>query len=384
MNSRLELATVRESGHPWIFRRMLKKGQRFPPNGASVDIFNRNGEFVGVGLYSANSHISIRIVSNRQGEEIGKGFLVERFLSARTLREDVLGIPQVSDAYRLLNSEGDGLSGLIVDKFGTTFVVDIRSTGWWKRRDTIREAIGELYGEAEVYFTSTPNVEEKERLSIPPLPSKKIFFYEHGIHYVGDLSVAHKTGFFLDQRDNRAMITRLVQGRKVLDCCCYTGGFSLNAAKAGAKEVVGIDLDEAAIEAARKNCARNELKCRFVHVDAFPYLRDLIRNGDLPDFIFLDPPKIIHTREDYPQGEKTYFDLNYTALSALPRGGFLFTFSCSGRLSEEAFLSIIMSAAYRAGKNFQVLCITGAAPDHPYLLNAPETRYLKGVLGRVI
>ncbi|MFA4985175.1 MAG: class I SAM-dependent rRNA methyltransferase [Candidatus Brocadiia bacterium] len=385
MMLRIELSTIRGSGHPWIFRRMIKKNQPMPENGEAVEVYDREGTFVGIGMYSGGSHIALRIIGDQAGVEVDEVFIASRLAELRHVREDVMGVAKESDAYRLCNSEGDGLSGLIIDKFGTSFVVDVRSTGWFKRQEEISEALKKVWGPGiGVYFTSTPNIEESERITVPPMPNQRIDFSEHGLRYTVNLAVAHKTGFFLDQRDNRALIGAASKGLKVLDCCCYTGGFSLNAARGEAAEVIGVDLDEDAVEAATKNAARNNLKAKFIHSDVFPYLRDRVRYANFPDMIILDPPKVIHSRDDYSVGLRKYYDLNRTALSSLQRGGFLFTFSCSGRLTEEAFLKVISESAFDTRKTFQVLRITGAGPDHPYLLNAPETRYLKGVFGRLI
>ncbi len=384
MNETITLATVRTSGHPWIFRRMLAKGGRRPPNGAAVDVRDRNGAFVGVGLYSSRSSIAVRLVGDEEGRPVDRAFLRERFEALRALKEELAG--EGTDAFRLVNSEGDGLSGLIVDKFGKVFTADVRAWGWYARLDEVRGALEDAFGEVREFHAVAPaEVKRTEGFELPPPPAgRKVEFRENGLRFRFVLEEAHKTGSFLDQRENRALVRRLARGRVVLDCCCYTGGFALNAAAGGAESVCGVDLDEKAVAAAKKNADLNGLRVRFVHADVFPYLRDRVRAGNLADLLVLDPPKLIRSRAEFDEGRRVYYDMNRTAMAAVRKGGFLFSFSCSGLLGEEAFLKMLREAAWAAGRQAQVLRLVGAAPDHPFLLTAPEGRYLKGALLRLL
>jgi 23S rRNA (cytosine1962-C5)-methyltransferase len=374
------------SRHPWVFRRMVSRSFHETADTPSVDVYDRDGRFLGLGIYSPLSQVAVRIVGNEPGQRVDSAFLAERFRAARQLREETLKLyTPDSTAYRLVNSEGDGLSGLIIDRFDNLFVADIRARGWFDRRLAIESALCDVFGDAtRVAFTTAPGVERAEGFELPVTKSASFSFAEHGLQWRVETGAMHKTGFFLDQRESRALIRSIAAGRTVLDCCCYGGGFSLNAAAAGAAEVIGVDLDEEAVGMAKRNATANKLKVKFVHADAFPYLRDRSRVGNLAQVLVLDPPKLIRDRDSFMEGLRTYHDLNRTALTAVADGGFFLSFSCSGLLPREEFLHMVTDAAARATVNLQILRELGPGADHPWLAAAPESRYLKGVLGRVL
>ncbi|MCR6495051.1 class I SAM-dependent rRNA methyltransferase [Thermomonas sp. S9] len=212
---------------------------------------------------------------------------------------------------------------------------------------------------------------------------------EHGIRFRADPAGAHKTGFFADQRENRQWLSQQVEGKRVLDLCCNTGGFAVYAAVRGAAEVVGIDIDPAVIEIARANAHLNAAligtrKPRFVQADIFPWLRDAALNGERFDVVILDPAKMTRDREQVIPALKKYLDMNKLALGVVKPGGLFATFSCTGLVSEEQFLDMLRRAAFYAGRTVQVLKVAGAGPDHPWLAQVPESRYLKAVFCRVL
>jgi 23S rRNA (cytosine1962-C5)-methyltransferase len=207
---------------------------------------------------------------------------------------------------------------------------------------------------------------------------------EHGVRYGVNFEHGHKTGFFCDQRDNRVQFAQWVRGARVLDVCCYTGGFSIAAKKlGGAAEVTGVDLDETAIAQAKKNANLNQERITFVHADAFSWMRQMQKNADAWDAVVLDPPKLIHSREGFDEGKAKYHDLNKLALSLVRRGGLFVTCSCSGHMPAELFEEIVVGLAHRSGRKLQILDRTGAGPDHPVMSNCPESRYLKVLWARV-
>ena len=227
-----------------------------------------------------------------------------------------------------------------------------------------------------------PNTLDTEGYTHPGFTSEKLprrkAITEYGVTYEVDFATGHKTGFFCDQRLNRHQLRDYCAGRTVLDLCCYSGGFSINAAKGGAKEVTGVDLDETAIAAAKRNANLNHAKVRFVHADAFAYMRDMQRNGTQFEVVVLDPPKLIMSRDGYDEGQRKYYDFNRLAASLVAPGGMLVTCSCSGLMPTEEFIKTV-TAAVPFNRQPRMLARTGAAPDHPVSLNCPETEYLKCV-----
>jgi 23S rRNA (cytosine1962-C5)-methyltransferase len=212
----------------------------------------------------------------------------------------------------------------------------------------------------------------------PSAPVRTVKIVENGITYEVDFAQGHKTGFFCDQRDNRLKFSTLVKGAKVLDLCCYSGGFSISAKMLGnASEVTGVDLDEKAIAMAKRNANINQQRIDFVHADAFVYARQMVRNGKLFDVVLLDPPKLILGRDGYDEGIKKYHDLNMLGLQCLRPGGLFVTCSCSGLLSPSEFEKVVIKAAQRQGRKLQIMAVTGPGWDHPFLSTYPEGRYLK-------
>jgi 23S rRNA (cytosine1962-C5)-methyltransferase len=381
----IRLKISRRSSHPWIFQKMVEKPAARLHTGTVVDILDRDGQWVGRGFYNGHSRIALRVLTADPTERIDQDFFARRLERAIAFRRQWLGLDAVTDAYRLVHSEGDQLSGLVVDRFGNTLVLEFFSAGMFRFRSVIQELLAGQFPNSNFYWFAEEHVQKQESFDCrPPESPPPTIVTEHGIRFRVAPGSKHKTGFFLDQRDNRKTLASLCAGRKVLDLCCNTGGFAVYAKMlGGADEVVAVDLDEAALDLAKQNANLNQARIRFVQADLFPWLRDIIPSGQRFDVVVLDPSKQTRDREAVNFALKRYLDMNRLALQAVAPGGIFLTCSCTGLVSEEAFLETLRRAAWQSGRTVQVFEIAGAAPDHPYLIHAPEGRYLKAVFCRV-
>jgi 23S rRNA (cytosine1962-C5)-methyltransferase len=381
----VRLKIDRRSGHPWVFQKMVEKPAGRVPNGSVVDVEDRSGAWCGRGFYNGHSRIALRILTIDRDEPIDAGFLEKRIATALSLRKDLLNLDAVSDAYRVVHSEADGLSGLVVDRFGSTVVVEYFAAGMHKYRDAIHAALATHFPGAAFYWFAEEHVQKQESFDCrPPDPPAPGVVTEHGVRFRVAPGGKHKTGFFLDQRDNRLSLSSFCAGKRVLDLCCNTGGFAVYAmAKGDAADVTGVDLDEQAIALANQNANLNQARVRFVQADLFPWLRDVLPNGERWDVVVLDPAKLTRDRDSVDDALRKYEDMNRLALKAVAPGGVFLTCSCTGLVSEVDFLVILKRAAFQAGRQAQVFKIAGAAPDHPFLVHVPEGRYLKAVYCRV-
>lgn len=362
-----------------------KPKQRLRP-GSVVDIQDRDGKWVARGFYNGHSRIALRVLTASEGEQIDEPFFQHHLIEAIRLRRDLLRLDEVTDAYRLVHSEGDGLSGLVADRFGSILVVEYFSAGMFRFRDTIHRLLLDQYPGNALYWFAEEHVQKQESFDChPPDPPKPINITEHGLRFRVAPGSKHKTGFFVDQRDNRKMISEFCKDKRVLDLCCNSGGFAVYAKALGqAEEVTGIDLDEDAIELAKHNANLNQARIRFVQADLFSWLRDIIPQDRQFDVVILDPSKQTRSRESVGLALKRYRDMNQLALRVVSRGGLFLTCSCTGLVKEDEFLDTLRTAAWLAERQLQVLRITGAGPDHPFVAHAQEGRYLKAVLCRVI
>jgi 23S rRNA (cytosine1962-C5)-methyltransferase len=381
----VRLKIVRRSSHPWIYQKMVEKPATRLPPGSVVDILDRDGQWVGRGFYNGHSRIALRVLTSDSAETIDDTFFAHRIGQAVNLRRDWLGLDAVSNAYRLVHSEGDGLSGLVVDRFGPLIVLEFFAAGMYRFRSAIESALASHFPESRFYWFTEEHIQKQESFDCrPPEPLPPEIITEHGVRFRVAPGSKHKTGFFLDQRDNRRRLASFCKGKRVLDLCCNTGGFAVYAKALGeADEVVGIDLDEQALALARQNAGLNQVRVRFVQADLFPWLRDILATGQRFDVVVLDPSKQTRDREEVGYALKRYLDMNRLALQAVAPGGIFLTCSCTGLVSEDAFLDTIRRAAWQAGRSLQVLNIAGAGGDHPFLLHVPEGRYLKAVFCRV-
>jgi 23S rRNA (cytosine1962-C5)-methyltransferase len=318
-------------------------------------------------------------------ERIDEAFFRRRLGRALELRRHWLKLDAVTDAYRLVHSEGDGLSGLVVDRFGPTLVLEFFAFGMYRFRPLLQELLGEHFPGCGFYWFAEEHVQKQESFDCrPPSAPAAHTISEHGLRFRVAPGSKHKTGFFLDQRDNRKTLASYCQGKRVLDLCCNTGGFAVYAkALGGAEEVIGVDLDEQVIELAKQNANLNQARVRFVQADLFAWLREVLPSGQRFEVVVLDPSKQTRDREEIDYALKRYLDMNRLALQAVAPGGLFLTCSCTGLVGEEMFLDTLRRAAWQAGRTVQVLALSGAAADHPFLLHVPEGRYLKAVWCRV-
>jgi 23S rRNA (cytosine1962-C5)-methyltransferase len=381
---------VRAAGHhPFIYRKMVigPVGPSLPRAGDLVRAVDRDGKLLGYGLWNPRSQISLRLLS-RQAKPPGPEFWTKKIASAIDLRQKTLGLDEQATAYRVLHAEGDGLSGLIVDRFDDVLSIEIFSLGMYQRIGPIVELCAGRLGTKHFRVQVDERVALQEDfpgrlVSSPELPPR-VTIHEHGIRYRVHFDEGHKTGFFCDQRDNRLALARFCADRSVLDACCYTGGFGLNALLRGkAREVTGVDLDEKAVALARENGHANSVRLNVIHADAFGYLRQMAVNQKTFGVVVLDPPKLIADRDEIPSGKRKYFDLNVLGINLVEEGGLLLSCSCSGLLSAPDFQALLRAAARKACRSVQLLAMTGASPDHPIALDAPEGAYLKAAWLRV-
>jgi 23S rRNA (cytosine1962-C5)-methyltransferase len=365
---------------------MVEKPATRLPGGSVVDIADRDGQWVGRGFYNGHSRIALRVLTSDREEAIDDAFFASRLTQAVSLRRDWLGLDAVGNACRLVHSEGDGLSGLVVDRFGSLLVLEFFSAGMFRFRTAIMDALHTHFPDSRFYWFAEEHVQKQESFDChAPEPPETEVISEHGLRFRVAPGSKHKTGFFLDQRDNRKALAAFCPGRRVLDVCCNSGGFSIYAKALGqATEVTGVDLDEQALALARTNANLNQARIRFVQADLFSWLRDILPSGERFDVVVLDPAKQTRDREEVDYALKRYFDMNRLALQVVSPGGIFLTCSCTGLIGESDFLETLRRAAWQAGRTLQVLRIAGAAPDHPFLAHVPEGRYLKAVFCRVL
>ncbi|MEY3069696.1 MAG: hypothetical protein RLZZ456_1395 [Pseudomonadota bacterium] len=381
----VRLKIERKSTHPWIFQKMVEKPEQKPRPGSVVDIVDATNHWVGRGFYNGHSRIALRVLTEDYEEAVDAAFFQRKIAEAVALRREVLKLDAVSDAWRVVHSEGDGLSGLVVDRYGDLLVVEFFSAGAFRHREWIYEALRTQFPGCRFYSFAEEHVQKQESFDFraPDAPEPSVIT-EYGLKFRASPGSGHKTGFFADQRDNREYLSQLVKDKTVLDICCNSGGFAIYAkARGGASEVTGIDLDEEILEIAGKNAYLNDAKVKFVQSDLFPYLRDAAARGDSWDVVILDPAKLTRDRDQVISALKKYNDMNKLAMSVVKPGGILLTCSCTGLVSEEDFLDMIRRAAFFAGRRAQILKVSGAGADHPYMAHVKESRYLKAVFCRI-
>ena len=367
---------------PWVYRKMLGMPEISVPNGSFVGLRNRQGRLLGRGILNRRSTIGFRIIAGPEEPASFSALLRRRFAEALAIRTDVLGLPRRTDAWRLVHGEGDGLSGLVVDRFGPVAVAGIHSVGYVTQAEDVEQALLALPDIERVVFTADERTQRLEGFRLPPTDhGAPVTITEDRVKYRVHPGGRHKTGFFLDQRDNRRLVGSLAADRNVLDLCCHAGGFAIHASgPKRARSVTALDLDEEALSEARENARLNKVRIGFVHADLYPWLREQIAGDRRWDLVVLDPPKVVKSREELSKGLRAYEDMNALALAATSPGGLLLTCSCSGQVSEAVFLEVLARAARTAGRRVRVLEVRGAAPDHPFTLDFPEGRYLKAVL----
>jgi len=373
--------------HPWIFSGAVEKVDGEPARGETV-LVKAAGQPVAVAAWSPRSQIQARIWSFDPGTRIEKSFFESTIRKAVELRNSLPAIHH-SNALRLVHGESDGLPGLVVDRYDDVLVAQFLSAGAEYWRETILDSLVEVSGCESVFERSDADVRKLEGLESRVgfargnREARRCPIIEHGLNFRVDVEEGQKTGFFLDQRDNRQRVRALAQGREVLDGFCYTGGFSVAALAGGAASVTAVESSAPALEVARENAKANALdlsRISFEQADVFAYQRLLRDRGRSFGMIVLDPPKFAPTAAQVKNAARAYKDINLLAFRLLKPGGLLATFSCSGGVSAELFQSIVAGAASDAGADAKIIERFGAAADHPVALSFPEGDYLKGLL----
>ena len=374
--------------HPWLFSGAIERIEGEPQLGETVELRAHDGRFLGFGAWSPKSQIAVRIWSFNPDDEINADFLRRQLSWAIKLRESLFE-PGKTDAVRLVNAESDGLPGLIVDRYNDYLVVQFLSAGAEFWRETIVTVLAEIVPVTGIYERSDVEVREKEGLELRRgllqgnEPPELIEICENSRRFLVDLRNGHKTGFYLDQRDNRQKITEFSAEREVLNCFAYTGGFAVAALSAGAIKVTNIETSADALELLNRNIALNGFapaRVENLTDDVFQVLRKFRDQGRSFDLIILDPPKFAESKSQIERASRGYKDINLLAFKLLRPGGILFTFSCSGQISPELFQKIVADSALDAGKSAQILVWLNQSADHPTALNFPEGHYLKGLV----
>jgi 23S rRNA (cytosine1962-C5)-methyltransferase len=372
--------------HPWIFAGAVKSTNG-AASGEVVQVTAANGEFLCHALFSEKSQIIARAVSFDQHDVIDENFFRARVQAAVARRA------HMGTATRLIHSESDGLPGVIVDRYGDIIVLQLSTAGIEPQRDLLAALLLDATGAKTIYERSDADVRALEglenrsgHLAGAPLAAETVI-EENGIKIAVDIAAGHKTGFYLDQRENRALTQLLAHDADVLNCFCYTGGMSVAALKGGAKSVLSIDSSGPALETAKRNVALNEIdntRAEWWEADVFQALRKLRDMGKAFDLIILDPPKFAPTAHHAEKASRAYKDINLLGFKLLREGGRLMTFSCSGGISAELFQKIVAGAALDANVDAQIVKHLSGSEDHPVALNFPEGEYLKGLLVRRI
>ena len=370
--------------HPWIFSGAVERIEGKPASGDTVGVYARDGGFLARAAYCAESQIRARAWSFEAGDVVDEMFLRERLAQSIARRE---ALRPGSNGMRLVHGESDGLPGLVVDRYADVAVVQLLSAGAERWRQFWGPAIAEAANVRAVYERSDVEVRGLEGLPprVGPMLGEApaaVRIDEDGVAYEVDVARGQKTGFYLDQRESRALAATLAEGREVLNCFCYTGGFSLSALKGGAAHVTSLDTSEEALAAARHNLSLNALdasKAEWLAADVFAHLRKLRDQGKRFGLIVLDPPKFAPTEKHVPNAARAYKDINLWAMKLLAPGGHLLTFSCSGAVSADLFRKIVAGAAADARVDLQVHRTLEASPDHSVSIHFPEGEYLKGL-----
>ncbi|MBN3818289.1 class I SAM-dependent rRNA methyltransferase [Paraburkholderia sp. Se-20369] len=385
--------------HPWIYANAIDRVDGKPAPGATVIVRAHDGRFLARGAYSPHSQIRVRVWSFDENEPIDHAFFKRRVQRAVAHRNTMIA---GTGAVRLVFGEADGLPGLIVDHYVEDsgdasprgqLVCQFMAAGVEAWKDAIVAALVGATGCPNVYERSDVSIREKEGLEqttgvlAGDPPPATLIANENGVRYHVDVPNGHKTGFYIDQRENRALVAQYARERDVLNCFCYTGGFSLAALKGGAKRVVSIDSSGDALALAQQNVTANGFdaqRATWLDADAFKTLRRLVDEGERFDLIVLDPPKFAPTRDSVDRAARAYKDINLSGFKLLRPGGLLFTYSCSGAIDMDLFQKIVAGAAADAKVDARILKRLGAGVDHPLLSAFPEGEYLKGLLLQIV
>ena len=393
---------------PLIYRKRIRQIDGWAKNGDLVAVYAdfrdekeaKTTELLGYGLLNKKAEITVRML--RFGDQIPNENYWEQLLTqALDLRKNVLKLDESTDVYRLIHAESDGISGLVVDLYGDVLSAEVFSLAMAQRAEAIVEKLLTLSSAKEFIIRPAPHVLAQEgfpgeTIRSQNLPRHKIV-HEYGTQFkISFDDDVHKTGFFCDQRENRRRLATFCRDKSVLDLCCYTGGFAVQAKKLGmAREVIGVDLDDTPLQIAKQNANLNQCQIRFVTADIFPFMRDMLRNGRQFDVVVLDPPKLIRSRNEFDEGKRAHFDMNRLAMRLVKPGGVFLTCTCAGLLSNAEFQELVLAAgrgvhgegpaadpvqaAFREDVRLRILGRSGAGADHPVAGNCLETEYLHAI-----
>lgn len=377
--------------HPWIFSGAIARVEGNPANGDVVDVWNSKARFVGRGIYNDKSQIQVRLLTWNPNDTIDEDFWRRRLRRAIAGRQVLLEAPD-TDAFRLVYSEADGVPGFIADQYGTWLVVQFLSMAVERYRQIILDILVDLVAPQGIYDRSEGEAREKEGLvSVTgpvwgEIPPDMIEIMENGHTFLVDIKLGQKTGFYLDQRENRQKVSKYLFNKEILNAFAYTGGFSVYAAYAGAKRILNIDSSERALQIAERNMRRNGFGDRediYAVADVFEIMRAYRDNNWKFDAVILDPPKFAHSKRHVEKATQGYKDINLLAMKLLKPGGVLISFSCSGAVSADLFQKVLFGATVDAGRHVQIIERLSQSSDHPVLLTYPESDYLKGLVCRV-
>ncbi|MGB7529007.1 class I SAM-dependent rRNA methyltransferase [Sphingobacterium cellulitidis] len=377
--------------HPWVFSGAISAALGKPQNGDIVSVFNIEDEFIAYGIYNGNSRVAVRLLEWDPRNEINEQWWRNRVTKAVNNRKSLLN--EQNNTVRLIFAEADFLPGLIADKYADFISVQVHSAGIERVKDIIVDQLVHLLQPQGIYERS--DLKSREYEGLPDtngklfgiMPPEFVDVIENGIHYQVNIAEGQKSGFYCDQRENRAITAKYAKGKSVLDCFCYSGGFTLNAFHEGASSVTSVDSSALAIDTLKNNVKNNGFdssKHIAVQSDVNKYLRELGEKGEKFDLIVLDPPKYAPSRATLEKASRAYKDLNRRGLMLLNSGGLLATFSCSGAMDIETFKQVIAWAALDAGKEIQFIYQYCQPEDHPVRASFPEGEYLKGLLVRVV
>jgi 23S rRNA (cytosine1962-C5)-methyltransferase len=378
--------------HPWVFAGAISAVEGDPADGAEVDLVSHAGNWIARGLYNSRSKIRVRLYSWQPDQPLGRDFFRDRLAAAVRLRRETLGLDRPGGACRLVFSEGDGLSGLTVDKYDRWLAVQFTSLGLAERRDMIAELLTELTDVAGIHLRTERGIGRLEGVELhdgplrgEPPPDLVTIEEAGGLRYQVNLAEGQKTGFYLDQRENRRAAARYAAGRDVLDAFCYTGGFGLHAARGGATSVEGVDSSGPALELARQNAEVNGLtRVHFSQADVFHHLADLVENGRRFGMIVLDPPKFARSKSAIPEALRGYRRLQTLALRLLDADGILVTCCCTGLITMDMLDALLAHVAAEQRRDVQILERRGLPADHPVAVSCLESSYLKCLIARAL
>ena len=373
-------------GHPWVFANEIVSEEGEYQAGDIVDVCNQRGNFLGKGYINPASLIRVRILSRKKQENINGDFFKQQIEKAWNYRKSI----GYDKNCRIVFGEADGLSGLVVDKFEDILVVQILTLGMDIRRQEIINALVAVVGPKAIYERSDVSVRTLEGLEertgwIYGEGPTNFVFKQDGIQFKVDIAHGQKTGFFHDQRKNRLSIQPFVKNARVLDACSYTGSFSMYAAKFGAKEVIGLDISQEAIDVCRENAKLNGFsQCEFRTVNVFDELKIMVEKGEQFDVVMLDPPAFTKSRKNLEAALRGYKEINRRGLQLVKPGGYLISSSCSHFIYPEEFKQVITEAANDVGRQLRQVVFQPQSPDHPAIWNIPETLYLKFAILQVV